>query len=196
MSRSLATRSPPGSPFVGERTRRPGSRRSSIASSTASTSRGADPFANATSSWFQPTSPTSSSASIGSPRSFYSAAQASTLAEERQASRWQDQHHVDQTSHRASSHTEDDIGDLTITYNDHETPQRLLDRKGKGRESSDDYSEDAQLYGRSMFDNDEEEESQDSVAESQRIEAVRLHLCCADRMSPQSVLSPSLTTDK
>lgn len=70
---------------------------------------------------------------------------------------------------------ENDIGDLTITYNDHETPQRLLalDRKGKGRESGDDhYSEDAQLYSQSTFD-DGEEESQDSVAESQRIEAVR-----------------------
>lgn len=151
-----------------------GSRPTSVASSTASTSRGgADPFANAAASWFQSTSPSSSTVSGGSPRSFYSAAQASTLADEHHPSPWQRQRELQQAIRRVSSHAEDDIGDVTITQSEDGTPQRLQprDRKGKARESSDDYSEDAELYSRFASEAGEEEPL-DSVEESQRVEAV------------------------
>lgn len=177
MSSAFGARSPPGSPFAGEpdRSRNLGSRRSSIASSTASTSRAADPFANAAASWFQPTSPSSSTVSGGSPRSFYSAAQASTLAEDHHPSIWQRQRDLQQAIRRVSSNAEDDIGDVTITQNDDGTPQRPQpqprDRKGKARESSDDYSEVAQLYSRPTFDGGGDE-PHDSLEESQRVEAV------------------------
>lgn len=156
------------------------SRRSSIASSSASTSRAADPFANAASSWYHPTSPTSSTISGGSPRSFYSAAQASA-SEAGHRSVFRDGGHLSlhQVASNASTTYEDDIGDVTITQDHNISPQRSLsrDRKGKARQDSEEYSysENVRFYAEHAgFDanEDDEEVTSESPEESQRIEAV------------------------
>lgn len=155
------------------------SRRSSIASSSASTSHGADPFANPSSSWYRPTSPTTSTVSGGSPRSFYSAAQASTSQAGHGAQHWNGQSNLKQVSRNDCSlfEDEDDIGDVTITHGDHDTPLRSLsrDRKGKARESRDDYGEDTRLYGQEVED-DDTEEALGGPDESRRVEEVSLRL--------------------
>jgi hypothetical protein len=99
------------------------------------------------------------------------------LTEDRQPAHWQRQREILQrAASRGSLNAEDDIGDVTIIQNEDGTPQRTSprDRKGKARESSDDYSESAQLYGQAVLEEDHngDEEPRDAAEESQRIEAV------------------------
>lgn len=150
----------------------PGSRY--IESPTGSGSRGVDPFANPSTSWYRPTSPTSSTVSGGSPRSFYSAAQASTSEAGHRTQHWHARPNLQQTASKDLSLFEDDIGDVTITREDHETPQRPIihDRKGKARQSSDDYSEHGQLYSRSMDVEEGSDDDTETPEDSQRIEEV------------------------
>jgi hypothetical protein len=182
MAGSPEARTPLASP-LSSRASRSHTRQASVTASTSSSPStshiAVDPFANHNApGWYPAGSPSSSTASGGSPRSFYSAAQASVS----DTSHWT----ARKTPRPSSSKNleqedgEDDIGDLTIIQNGDPSPQRNRyksgDRKGKARDDSSEYSEDSRLNRTSLLsklDAGEEDYSADDGENSRRIEEVR-----------------------